>query len=73
VRRGIPKNKNKNHFFLFAGDLYINFAVGGLVEFPSVILTLLALRILGRRIPQSASFILAGLVLLLNLAFSNGI
>jgi hypothetical protein len=36
-------------------------------------LSLLALRVLGRRIPQSASFILGGLVLLLNLAFLNGI
>jgi hypothetical protein len=53
--------------------LYINYAIGGLVEFPAVFLSLLALRILGRRIPQSASFILGGFVLLLNLAFPNGI
>jgi hypothetical protein len=38
-----------------------------------MILTLLALRVLGRRIPQSATFLLGGIVLLLNLAVSTGI
>ena len=62
-----------NYFYLFPGDLYINSAVGGLVELPAMILTTIALRVLGRRIPQSASFILGGLVLLLNVAFLTGI
>jgi hypothetical protein len=38
-----------------------------------MILTLIALRVLGRRIPQSATFLLGGIVLLLNLAVSTGI
>ena len=60
-------------FFVFTGDFYINVAVGGLVEFPAIILTTLSLRFLGRRIPQSASFILGGLALLFNLAVPSGI
>ena len=53
--------------------MYINFAIGGLVEFPCVIFTTLLIRFLGRRIPQFGSFIFAGLALLLNLAVSTGI
>ena len=58
---------------LIPGDLYVNFAVAGLVEFPAYILTTLLLRFIGRRYPQSASYILCGLALLFNLASPTGL
>jgi hypothetical protein len=58
--------------FLFAGDLYVNFAIGGLVEFPAYILTTLLLQFVGRRIPQSVTYIFGGLALLFNLAAPTG-
>ena len=58
---------------LIPGDLYVNFAVGGLVEFPAYILTTLLLHFIGRRYPQSASYILCGLALLFNLASPTGL
>jgi len=55
-----------------SGDLYINFAVGGLLEFPAYILTTLLLMFVGRRFPQAATYIIGGLALLFTLAVPSG-
>jgi OCT family organic cation transporter-like MFS transporter 4/5 len=58
---------------LIPGDLYVNFAIGGLLEFPAYVLTTLLLQFIGRRYPQSASYILCGLALLFNIASPTGL
>jgi len=49
------------------------YAVGGLAEFPALVLTTLLLHFIGRRYPQSACYFLGGLALLLNLASPSGL
>ncbi len=58
---------------LIPGNLYVNYAVGGLAEFPALVLTTLLLHFIGRRYPQSACYFLGGLALLLNLASPSGL
>ncbi len=45
---------------LIPGNFHVNFAVGGLIEFPSYLATIVVLLFLGRRLPLTAMFLLAG-------------
>ena len=56
----------------FLGDLYINFAVGGLLEFPVYILTTLLLMFVGRRFPQAITYLIGGKALLVTLGVPSG-
>ena len=55
-----------------SGDLYINFTVGGLLEFPAYILTTLLLMFIGRRLPQAATYLIGGFALLITLGVTSG-
>ena len=61
-----------NSDVLIPGDLYINFAVCGLLEFPGYIFSALMLIFLGRKIPLSALLFVAGIALLVTVAVPTG-
>ena len=61
-----------NSDVLIPGDLYLNFAISGLLEFPGYIISALLLKYLGRRIPMCAIMMVAGLALLVTLGVPNG-
>ena len=54
--------------FILTGNIYINFAVSGLIEFPAYALCIFLLTKLGRRGPLAFMYFLIGVALLLVLA-----
>ena len=56
---------------LIPGNVYLNYSVGGLIEFPTYVMCIIVLHYFGRRIPLAAMFIFSGTVLFLSLAFSD--
>lgn len=56
---------------LIPGDIYVNFAVSGLIEFPAYTLSIFLLYYLGRRGPLAFMYYLLGGSLLLSLAMPN--
>jgi OCT family organic cation transporter-like MFS transporter 4/5 len=55
------------------GDDYVNFAIAGAVEIPGYLLSYVALKKLGRRLPQAIAMVSAGLVLLATIPIPQGI
>ncbi|KFM64973.1 Organic cation transporter protein, partial [Stegodyphus mimosarum] len=60
VYYGLSYNTNE-----LAGDPFVNFAVSGAVEFPAYVLSIIAIRSLGRRNPLAAALIIGGVACLL--------
>ena len=56
---------------LIPGNVYINFSVGGLIEFPCYFLCILVLHYFGRRIPLALMFLSTGLFLLMTLGIGD--
>lgn len=56
---------------LISGDIYVNFTVSGLIEFPAYTLCIILLFFVGRRIPLSFMLYLSATSLLLNLALPD--
>ena len=54
--------------WIFTGNIYVNFAVSGLIEFPAYALCIFLLTKLGRRGPLAFMYFLIGVALLLVLA-----
>lgn len=54
------------------GNIYINFLVGGIIEFPAYMLCLVILYFIGRRLPLAFMYFLGGVALLLTLAMPAG-
>ena len=56
---------------LIPGNVYINFSVGGLIEFPCYFICILVLHYFGRRIPLALMFLSTGLFLLMTLGIGD--
>ncbi|RWS19505.1 organic cation transporter protein-like protein, partial [Leptotrombidium deliense] len=54
----------------FVGDLFVNFAIAGLVEFPAYIILMIAFKYIGRKKLTSTAMFGCGLSLLLSVAFN---
>ncbi|XP_035226184.1 organic cation transporter protein-like isoform X2 [Stegodyphus dumicola] len=60
VYYGLSYNTNE-----LAGDPFVNFALSGAVEFPAYVLSIIAIRSLGRRNPLAVALIIGGVACLL--------
>jgi hypothetical protein len=58
---------------LMPGDLYVNFTVSGLIEFPAYVLSAVTIRRIGRRLPLAMTYFISGLFLLATLVCDNGL
>ena len=56
---------------LIPGNVYLNFSVGGLIEFPTYILCIIVLHYFGRRIPLALMFMSSGAILFISLALTE--
>ena len=55
----------------FGGNIYINFALAGFVEIPSIVLNIFALRSIGRRTFTAATLLIAAMTNLLIILFPS--
>ena len=56
---------------LIPGNIYINFSVSGLIEFPSYVMCIIVLHYFGRRIPLALMFLSTGIILFISLTLSD--
>ena len=67
VYYGLTLNSDK----LIPGNVYINFCVSGLIEFPAYIFCLVVIHFLGRKIPLSLMFLSSFLILLVTIGITS--